>query len=134
MLLSPGEIALYQSIIIIIITAHTPSIDLSMGFFKVLIKTSKPISIDTAANSTLKLKLANLPNLPPTKQTSINSATLQSYLLVSFQQITFKLGNFTWFLVFPAVLTDFCHLFPVKSRKKSWKGLLSIRTTTYLRI
>ena len=34
---------------------------------------------------------------PPTKQTSVKFRELRSYVLVSFQQITFKLGNFTNF-------------------------------------
>ena len=45
-----------------------------------------------------------------------NLATLQSYIFVSFQQITFKLGIFTDFEVFVlSMLTDFCQLDPVKS-------------------
>ena len=40
-----------------------------------------------------------------------NSATLRGYVFVSFQQITFKLRNFTDIKAFfPAVLTDFCLL------------------------
>ena len=43
-----------------------------------------------------------------------NAATLRGYIFVSFQQITFKLRNFTDIkALFPAVLTDFCLLVPV---------------------
>ena len=43
-----------------------------------------------------------------------NSATLRGYIFVSFQQITFKVRNFTDIkALFPAVLTDFCLLVPV---------------------
>ena len=42
-----------------------------------------------------------------------NYATLRGYIFVSFQQITFKLRNFTDIKAFfPAVLTDFFLLVP----------------------
>ena len=44
-----------------------------------------------------------------------NSATLRGYILVSLQQIMFKLGIFTnFFKSSSAALTDFCLLVPVK--------------------
>ena len=66
---------------------------------------------------------APLPPPPPTHthihthttiQTYGNPATLRGYIFVSFQQITFKLRNFTdTETFFPAVLTDCCLLVPV---------------------
>ena len=51
-----------------------------------------------------------------------NSATLRGYILVSLQQIMFKLGIFTnFFKSFSAALTDFC-----------WKGLFKLNNVTYL--
>ena len=46
---------------------------------------------------------------------------MQSYIFVSFQQITFNLGNFAALKAFsPVVLTDFRLLVPIK---KPWKDL-----------
>ena len=46
--------------------------------------------------------------------------------LVSFQQITLKLGNFTNLkALFPAESTDFSSPVHTKKLKKTWKGLLS---------
>ena len=46
-----------------------------------------------------------------------NLVILWGYILVSFQQIMFKLGILTKIKVFfKAVLTDFCFLVPVKRR------------------
>ena len=49
---------------------------------------------------------------------------LQSYILVSFQHITFKLGNFTYFeAFFLAVLRDFRQLVPVWDQfAKIWRS------------
>ena len=60
----------------------------------------------------------------PTKRLK-NFATSRSPIYVSFQQITFKLSNFSNFkTLFPIASTDFPQLAHVKSWKKPWKGLL----------
>ena len=64
--------------------------------------------------------------LPPPYKCLWNFVTLRSYFFIIFQQITFKLGNFTNFKVlFLVELTDFSELVHVKSWKKLWKGLLT---------
>ena len=56
----------------------------------------------------------NLPPPPLLYKRMENAATLRGYIFGSFQQITFKLRNFTDVKAFfSAVLTDFCLLFPV---------------------
>ena len=44
-----------------------------------------------------------------TMQMSVNIMSLRSYIFISFQQITFKVDNFTsdFKVFFPAVLKDF---------------------------
>ena len=50
-------------------------------------------------------------SLCPTIQTSVTLATLGSCTFITFQQITFKLGNFTNFkTLFSVVSTDFPEL------------------------
>ena len=66
-----------------------------------------------------------VPPLPPYKRLK-NFMTLRSYIFVNFQQIPFKLGNFTNLkALFPAE----CRIFPNLSMpkveiKKTWKGVL----------
>ena len=61
---------------------------------------------------------------PPYKRLQ-NLATLRC-IFTSFQQITFKFGNFINFkALFSVVSTDFPELVHVKSWKNSWKGLFT---------
>ena len=61
---------------------------------------------------------------PPYKRLQ-NLATLRC-IFTSFQQITFKFGNFIHFrALFSVVSTDFPELVHVKSWKNSWKGLFT---------
>ena len=54
-----------------------------------------------------------------------NFTTLRSYISVSFQQITFYLGNFE--ALFLVVSMDSLQLVHVKSwKKKTWKGLYMV--------
>lgn len=55
-------------------------------------------------------------------------------IFVSFQQISFKLGNFTNLMaVFPAELMDFPLLVQVRSwKKKKWKGLAGLENILFL--
>ena len=65
---------------------------------------------------------------PLSYQRLLNFAILRSYILVSFLQITFKLGNFTNLeVLFPTEAIDFsltcaCQKLK-KKKKKTWKGL-----------
>ena len=59
------------------------------------------------------------PGPPPSGERPYNFPTLRSYIFVSFQQITSKLGNFTNFRALsPLVSTHFSPLFHVKRKKK----------------
>ena len=61
--------------------------------------------------------------VPPTHTSICKISRLRSYISVSFQQITFYLGNFE--ALFLVVSMDSLQLVHVKSwkKKKTWKGL-----------
>ena len=56
-----------------------------------------------------------------------NFTTLRSYISVSFQQITFYLGNFIWGTLFSGVdgFSPTCPCQKLK-KKKTWKGLYMV--------
>ena len=64
--------------------------------------------------------------LCPTIQTSVNFATLTNYIFASCQQISSKLGNFSYLKTFFFQGSRWIFPnFPVKGLKKPWKGLFS---------
>ena len=63
--------------------------------------------------------------VPPTHTSICKISRLRSYISVSFQQITFYLGNFE--ALFLVVSMDSLQLVHVKSwKKKTWKGLYMV--------
>ena len=107
-------------------------------------------SVGTTGNRALKL--ANMPSLKVIRlineRIKINSQSCEkfqtfgkisrlwkSYIFVSFQQSTFKLGSFTNLrALFQGKSTDCPLLFHVKSwKKKPWKGIFSPIIMTFLK-
>ena len=67
---------------------------------------------------------ANLPPPPTHTHTIQTSTTLQSFTFISFQQMTFNLGNFNFKASFLVKFTEFCWLVTVKV-EKTMEGHLS---------
>ena len=72
--------------------------------------------------------------VPPTHTSICKISRLRSYISVSFQQITFYLGNFINLeALFLVVSMDSLQLVHVKSwKKKTWKGLYMVSLRSIL--